>query len=189
LKDRHVEISGTRLRFCFRGKSGQVHDVELTDRRLAGIVRQCRDLPGYELFQYVDESGQPSRVDSEDVNLYLRGITGQGFSAKDFRTWAGTILAARALLAYGECRFREVKQRIAGAVKTVATQLGNRPATCRKYYVHPAVLDAYEEGVLVPAMNHDINVSSTGLRREELCVLALIQQHIERESQLLKKSA
>jgi DNA topoisomerase I len=143
LRDRHVEIEGQRLKFNFRGKSGMAHEIELTDRRLATIVRQCREIPGYELFQYFDENKEPCRLDSADVNEYLRETTGDDFTAKDFRTWAGTVLAAQALSKCEPCDTQtEIKKNIVGAVESVAQRLGNRPATCRKYYIHPAVPDA-----------------------------------------------
>ena len=168
--------------FRFRGKSGQDHEVELTDRRLARVVRECQDLPGYELFEYVDESGQVSRVDSSDVNQYIREITGQDFTAKDFRTWAGTVIAA---LELNGCEKGEtetaIKRTTAAAVKNVARRLGNRPATCRKYYIHPAILDAYGSGDLFARMKEgerqDTAYAGLGLRPEEYCVMVLIADH------------
>jgi DNA topoisomerase-1 len=185
LKDRHVRIDGTKLRFRFRGKSGQDHEIELTDQRLARIVRQCRDLPGYELFQYVDENGEPCPVDSADVNQYIREITGQDFTAKDFRTWAGTILAARELGQVCHCKSqREAKRAVVDAVKNVARRLGNRPATCRKYYIHPAILEACENGSLLTAMQQgeeqQTAYAGLGLKPEEYCVMVLIAAHQER---------
>ena len=152
LRDRHVDISGPVVRFHFRGKSGKEHSVEVQDRRLARIVKNCRDIPGYELFQYVDEEGSRRVIDSEDVNDYLREIAGEQFTAKDFRTWGGTVHAAHVLLEFGEFDSKtEAKKRIVQAVKEVSSQLGNKPSICRKYYIHPAVLEAYEEGDL-PAL-------------------------------------
>lgn len=143
LRNKHVRIAGAKLQFRYRGKSGLEHIIELTDRRLARIVKQCQELPGYELFEYVSENGEISVVDSADVNAYLREITGQDFTAKDFRTWAGTVLAVRQLCTAGPSRSASaVRRSVANAVKRVAHHLGNRPATCRKYYVHPAVVDA-----------------------------------------------
>jgi DNA topoisomerase-1 len=179
LRNHHVEIDGARLQFRFRGKSGQMHQIALTDRRLAAIVRQCRELPGYDLFEYLDENQEVCKIVSEDVNGYLRETTGQDFTAKDFRTWAGTVLAAQELVKCGECRsMTHIRKRIVGVVKTVASRLGNRPATCRKYYVHPAILESYSSGLLIPAMQHDLDTSTTGLSKEELCVLALIRSSI-----------
>ncbi|HEV3075446.1 MAG TPA: DNA topoisomerase IB [Thermoanaerobaculia bacterium] len=175
MRSRHVDIAGATLRFRFRGKSGREHEVAISDRRLARVVRACRELPGHELFQYVDESGERQAVDSADVNEYLRDVTGEDFTAKDFRTWGGTVLALAALCAAGavrpaaqdgeeeddeECeagappsarganREREARRAIVEAVKRVAAQLGNRPAICRKYYVHPAVIAAFLDGRL-----------------------------------------
>ena len=137
MKNRHVEINGTKLLFRFRGKSGREHRIELTDRRLAHIVKQCRELPGYELFEYVDEAGEFRAVDAADVNAYLRETTGQDFTAKDFRTWCGTVLAVGEFRAAGPCRRQAAAKRTTvKVVQRVAQQLGNRPATCRKYYVH-----------------------------------------------------
>jgi DNA topoisomerase I len=182
MRDRHVRIDGTRLMFRFRGKSGLEHNVELTDSRLARIVRQCRDLPGYELFQYVDESREVCGIDSADVNQYIREISGQDFTAKDFRTWAGTVLAARDLYSVGPCRKQsEAKKIVVAATKRVAQRLGNRPATCRKYYIHPAILDFYAEGSLFAAMEAGEQQHSAyngkGLRPEEYSVLVLVADY------------
>jgi DNA topoisomerase-1 len=182
MRNRHVRIEGSRLTFHFRGKSGQDHTIELTDRRLARVVRECQDLPGYELFEYVDESGQVSRVDSSDVNAYIREITGQDFTAKDFRTWAGTIIAATEL---NSCEragsATEAKRITAAAVKRVAHRLGNRPATCRKYYIHPAILEAYATGDLFARMQQgeqqNTAYAGLGLRPEEYCVMVLIADY------------
>jgi DNA topoisomerase I len=182
MKDKHVRIAGAKLMFHFRGKSGQDHTVGLTDQRLARIVKQCQELPGYELFQFVDERGVTGRVDSGDVNRYIRQITGQDFTAKDFRTWLGTVLAARELHAAGPCKnASEGKRTIVGAIKNVAKKLGNRPATCRKYYVHPAIIDAYSDGTLFPAMEQgeaqNAAYSGLGLRAEEYSVMVLIAEY------------
>lgn len=182
MRDRHVRIAGAKLRFRFRGKSGLEHTMELTDQRLARIVKSCQDLPGYELFQYVNDAGEVCRVDSADVNRYIRETTGQDFSAKDFRTWAGTILAARELHAAGPCRdAAEGKRTIVNAVKSVAKQLGNRPATCRAYYIHPVMFEAYSDGSLFPAMEQGERQSSAyagmGLRPDEYSVMVLIAEY------------
>jgi len=147
MRDEHAKIKGATVRFEFRGKSGVEHAVDLQDKRLARIVKACRDLPGYELFQYVDESGVRQVIDSADVNAYLREISGEDFTAKDFRTWAGTLLAAGELA--GAVRFSsaaQAKRHIARAVETVARRLGNTKAVCRKSYIHQAIFDAYLEG-------------------------------------------
>ena len=150
MRNRHVRIRGQRLQFDFRGKSGQQHRIELDDARLAAIVRRCRELPGYELFQYVDEQGARHIVTSTDVNEYLSSIgAGGAYTAKDFRTWAGTVLAALALQGQEPpAAETEAKKTIADAVRSVAARLGNTPAICRKCYVHPRVIEAYRQGEL-----------------------------------------
>jgi DNA topoisomerase-1 len=182
MRDRHVRIAGAKLLFHFRGKSGLDHSIELTDQRLAKIVKQCQDLPGYELFQYVNGAGEICRVDSADVNRYIREICGHDFTAKDFRTWAGTVLAARELYDAGPCTSVTAGKRvIVTAIKSVARRLGNRPATARKYYIHPAILDAYTEGVLFPAMQQgeqqNTAYAGLGLRPEEYSVMVLIAEY------------
>jgi len=185
MKDRHVRIAGTRLLFHFRGKSGQEHSIELTDRRLANIVKRCQELPGYELFQYIGDNGAPCAIDSADVNQYIREISGHDFTAKDFRTWAGALLAVRELSAAGPSHNeREAKKTLVKAVKSVARQLGNRPATCRKYYIHPAILDAYADGSLLPALKcgeqQESAYAGLGLRPEEYCMMVTIAAHQEK---------
>jgi len=150
MKDGHAKIAGGRVRFAFKGKSGISHDVDLDDRRLARIVKACRDLPGYELFQYLDDEGRRQTIDSADVNAYLREISGQDFTAKDFRTWAGTVLAARALAEVERFSSNaEAKRNVVKAVESVAKRLGNTRAVCRKCYIHPAILDAYMDGATI----------------------------------------
>ncbi|HEX3557302.1 MAG TPA: DNA topoisomerase IB [Thermoanaerobaculia bacterium] len=181
LRNRHVEISGATLRFEFRGKSGKEHSVEIHDRRLARIVKQVRDLPGQKLFQYLDENGERQSVSSEDVNDYLRAATGEDFSAKDFRTWGGTVLALSALLELGPCETeKEASRAVVEAVKRVSASLGNRPAICRKFYVHPLVIESYLEGSLTQALETAANGSPdeedpTGLRKLETQVLCLLE--------------
>jgi DNA topoisomerase-1 len=154
LRDRHVDIEHAQLRFEFRGKSGKRHIVDLHDRRLARVVKQCRDIPGQELFQYVDDDGQRHSLESAHVNDYLREITGQDFTAKDFRTWAGTVLAARALAELGAAENDTVaKHNIVAAVEEVSKRLGNTAAICRKCYIHPVVLDAYLSGVTIDVLS------------------------------------
>ncbi|MGE0450413.1 MAG: DNA topoisomerase IB [Vicinamibacterales bacterium] len=150
MRDGHARVHGGTVRFEFRGKSGVEHAVELDDRRLARIVKACRDLPGQELFQYVDVGGQRQAVGSGDVNDYLRRISGQDFTAKDFRTWAGTVLAAQALAA-GEPHVTpaQAKRHIAQAIGAVAARLGNTKTVCRACYVHPAILEAYVDGTTI----------------------------------------
>jgi DNA topoisomerase-1 len=149
MRGRHAQVDGTAIRFRFRAKSGQVRDVDLRDRRLASIVRRCQELPGQELFAYVDEDGDPQDITSDDVNAYLRSASGGDFTAKDFRTWAGTVIAFRALRAQqpadGDAAARRT---VVGAVRVTAEQLGNTPAVARRSYVHPAVLEAFLDGSL-----------------------------------------
>jgi DNA topoisomerase-1 len=185
MQDEHVDVKGTKLHFQFRGKSGVEHDIELSDRRLAKIVKRCQDLPGQDLFQYVDEQGEYQSISSGDVNDYLREISGQDFTAKDFRTWAGTVLAA-SHLAELEVFSSETaaKKNITAVVKTVAVHLGNRPATCRKYYVHPAVFEAYLDQSLVQIMHQhaeEVIEDANALRAEELAVVMLLEQQFVRQ--------
>jgi DNA topoisomerase-1 len=185
MRSRHVRIAGAKLMFRFRGKSGIEQTVELTDRRLARNVKQCQDLPGYELFRYVDEKGRACRVDSADVNQYIREVTGKDFTAKDFRTWAGTLLAARELTAAGPAGGTPASNRnIVAAVKRVAAHLGNRPATCRKYYIHPAIIDAYSDGSLFEVMREGEQQNAAydglGLRPEEYSVMVIVARHQEK---------
>jgi DNA topoisomerase-1 len=150
LRNRHLEIIGDLLRFRFPGKSAQKHDIELRDAHLARILRKCKDLPGSALFEYLGEDGMPQSIDSGDVNEYLRQISGDDFTAKDFRTWGGTCLAASLLLKKKTAVLTHgiEKRVLVEVVKGVAAKLGNRPATCRKYYIHPSIIDCYASGVL-----------------------------------------
>ncbi len=177
LRDRHVEVSGARVHFEFRGKSGKRHVIDVDDRRLARIVKRCQDIPGYELFQYLDEHGERRAIDSADVNDYLREISGEEFTAKDFRTWAGTVLAAAALQEIGPgVTQTATKRNLTQAVARVAEQLGNTPAICRKCYVHPALLDGYLDGTLVDALAKLASTATAdGLRADESVVLAFLR--------------
>jgi DNA topoisomerase-1 len=149
LRDRHVKFEGAEVSFSFRGKSGVQHKTSIRDRRLARIVRACQDIPGQRLFQYYDEAGEHRGVESADVNAYLREVSGQDFTAKDFRTWAGTVAAAKALaLQPPPASEHEAKSLAALCVKATAGLLGNTPAVCRKAYIHPEVLKAFAEGRL-----------------------------------------
>lgn len=166
LRVRQVRVQGSTMSFRFRGKSGVRHQFALNDRKLAATVRRMRDLPGYELFQYVDEQGETRAVDSADVNAYLKSIAGEELTSKDFRTWAGTVLAAQALHELGEnC--------LSQAIERVARQLGNTKAVCRKCYIHPAVIDAYMEGRLARTMNG---------KGVESCVQRLLKRRPKRET-------
>jgi DNA topoisomerase-1 len=176
LREEHVDVRGARLRFHFRGKSGKEHFVELEDRTLAKIVRRCQDIPGHELFQYVDEEGQPRVVESGDVNDYLRQVSGQDFTAKDFRTWAGTVLAATALAKCPECTSeRQAKQQLVSVVRGVADKLGNTPAVCRKSYIHPAVVDSFLHAPKRPRVRR--KAKGTGLDANEEEVLAFLRRY------------
>jgi DNA topoisomerase-1 len=184
LRDRHVKLSGPTLRFQFNGKSGQEHDIELKNGRLARLVKRCQDVPGQRLFQYVDERGNREAIQSQDVNEYLREVTCTEVTAKHFRTWGGTVLAAMELARQGDVEGKSRRKKaIVAAVKGVAAQLGNRPATCRKYYIHPAVLEAFEEGTLpelmgdcTPAEGVQRRVPAAGLSPEERAVLKLLER-------------
>lgn len=181
LRRRHVQIDGSRLQFSFRGKSGVQHDVAITDRRLARVVQQCQDLPGQELFQYLDSRGRRQSVSSDDINEYLRYISGRDITAKDFRTWAGTMLAAKELWSMGPAGSeRQVKRNIVQAIDLVAERLGNTRAVCRKYYIHPALLEAYAKGRIVPLVAPRPGKATrqrggAALRRDEVAVLQFLQ--------------
>jgi DNA topoisomerase-1 len=178
LRDRHVEISGSTLRFEFRGKSGKSHQVSLSDRRLARIVARCQAVPGAELFQYLDDDGNRVAIGSGDVNEYLREITGEEFTAKDFRTWAGTLQAVSALESAGPAASqREAKSAILKAIDSVAEHLNNTRAVCRKYYIHPAVLDRYQAGTLHQALGNGRSKTSAmpDLDTEEQALVRLLK--------------
>ena len=181
LQNEHVEVMGSRLRFHFRGKSGKEQSVEVQDQRLAKIVKRCQELPGHELFQYLDDEGQRCLVESADVNDYLREVTKQEFSAKDFRTWAGTVIAAHTLTELEPFQSEtQGKKNIVQAIKTASEHLNNTPAICRRCYVHPGVLDAYLDGALLQAERAVERSgearSMDGLRPEEAEVLALLRR-------------
>jgi DNA topoisomerase I len=186
MRNRHVDVNGSTVQFHFRGKSGKWHNVDIRDRRLARIVKYCQDLPGQELFQYVDDEGKRQGVKSTDVNDYLREISGQDFTAKDFRTWAGTVLGAMALREFEEFDSKaEAKKNIVQAIQNVAEHLGNTPAVCRKCYVHPDVIDSYLDGTLVRTLRRraeeQLAASLKSLTPEEAAVLGLLQQRLARE--------
>jgi DNA topoisomerase-1 len=186
MRDRHAKISGAKIRFDFRGKHGIEHEIELEDSRLAKIVRACRELPGQELFQYVDDAGEVRDVGSGDINDYLRSIIGQEFTAKDFRTWAGTALAAHALQEFQDFdSAAAAKRNVTKAIEHVAERLGNTQAICRKSYVHPAIIDAYLDRSLVKTLKRRAESELRGqlhrLSAAEAAVLALLQQRMEQE--------
>jgi len=180
-KNHHVAVTGSQLRFEFLGKSGVAHKVAITSKSIARIVQQCQTLPGQELFQYLDDNGRRQDVDSGDINEYLKRITGKDISAKDFRTWAGTMYAATTLRDMGPATTkREAKRNIIRAIDRVAQRLGNTRAVCRKYYVHPDVIDGYLRGKVVgesppPPTTKRGGRPATALRRDEIRVLEFLQ--------------
>ena len=187
MRNHHVQIRGSRLRFRFRGKSGVRHEVDMDDLRIAKIVRKLQDLPGQELFQYVDEEGQFRDITSQDVNSYLREITGEDFTAKDFRTWAGTVLVALALNLQDAFQTKkQAKANVKDAISAVSKILGNTPAVCRKCYVHPAVLESYLDGDLLEGLKvktkQGIEEKSGDLRENEMAVLQFLRTRLEKKA-------
>jgi DNA topoisomerase-1 len=186
LKTRHVAVDGNEVRFRFTGKSGKQWSLRVRDRRVAKIIRACQELPGQELLQYLDDDGKPQDVTSSDVNAYLKEITGKDITAKDFRTWAGTVLAAMAL---NEVRSfdtaAQAKRNLRAAIENVASRLGNTPTICRKCYVHPEVLTSYLDGNLVleikSAVENELRDELGGLKPEEAAVLAMLRGRLARE--------
>ena len=173
LRARHVEVNGAELRFHFKGKSGKIWRLRLRDRRLAAVVKGCQDLPGQHLFQYLDEADDRQSVTSADVNAYLKDASGAPITAKDFRTWGGTLLAASVLAAAGPAASpTAAKAEVAAAVRQVAATLGNTPAICRKCYVHPAVVSAYlDDGLVLDVTGAP---APRGLRPEEAAVMGFL---------------
>ena len=185
LRDRHVAIEGSRIHISFRGKSGKHHETDINDRRLARIVKSCRDLPGYELFQYMDVEGQRHTVGSAEVNEYLREITGEEITAKDFRTWAGTQLAAEALREFEAFDSEaERKRAVVRAVEKVAKHLGNTPTICRRCYIHPAVLEGYFEGTMLQTLADNtrkyLAANIEGMSAEEAAVAAFLRFRLDK---------
>ena len=175
MRDRHVEVKGGTIHFEFRGKSGVEHAVDIEDRRLAQIVKACQHLPGQELFQYVDANNERHAIGSDDVNGYLHAIAGKEFTAKDFRTWAGTILTAITLQKLGRFTSQtQAKKNMLMAIKCVAQRLGNTKAICRKCYIHPAIFDAYLSGKFLNGLTE--GKTPNALRPEEAAVMALLQE-------------
>jgi DNA topoisomerase-1 len=182
MKDRHAKVRGAKIKFHFRGKSGKEHIVEVEDRRIARIVRACQDLPGQELFQYIDDAGQKHDVTSGDVNDYLREIAGRDFTAKDFRTWGGTVCAAIELQQFRPVETEaEVRKNIVAAIKATAQNLGNTPAVCRKSYIHPAIIEAYLDRSLIPKLGdwkgNTRSNSKLRLQPKEAAVLRFLKRH------------
>ncbi len=183
MRNKHVDVHGADVTFTFQGKSRVRHSISLHDRRLARIIQQCEEIPGHELFQYLDHDGGHHAIDSSDVNEYLREITGQHFTAKDFRTWAGTVMAADLLRSFEPfASAAEAKKNVVAAIKQVASELGNTPSVCRKCYVHPAVLEAYLGGTSAEQakreVDREIEKREHSLRDEEQELLNLLQQRL-----------
>ena len=188
MRTKHVEVNGAKITFDFQGKSRVHHTIDLQDRRLAKIVKQISDLPGYELFQYVDEEGNRHSIDSSDVNDYLREITGEHFTAKDFRTWAGSVMCCDLLNEFEPATtITQAKKNVVQAIARVASQLGNTPSVCRKCYVHPLVLETYMGNISpeqakekleeeISQERAEIKQHGDALRREEQALLNLLQQ-------------
>jgi DNA topoisomerase-1 len=186
LRDKHVDIDGSDVQFNFKGKSGKVWHLNIRDRRVARIVKACQDLPGQELFQYLDETGERRDVTSADVNAYLREISGRDVTAKDFRTWAGTVLAAMALAEFEDFDSdARAKKNVRAAIESVAARLGNTPTICRTCYVHPEIVASYLDKALLLEIRNEVEETLredlASLRPEEAAVLTLLQQRLERE--------
>jgi DNA topoisomerase I len=185
LRNPHVKVAGSELRFQFKGKSGKTWRLQIKDRRVARIVKACQDLPGQELFQYIDENGDLKDVTSADVNDYLREITGTDITAKDFRTWAGTVMAALALQEFEAFDTKATaKKNLKSAIERVAARLGNTPTICRKCYVHPEILNSYAEGSLLLKIKKEVEGELRDdleqLKPEEAAVLSLLQARLNR---------
>ena len=185
LRERHVDVEGDRLHMRFRGKGGKVHDVDVDDPRVARVVRRCEELPGQHLFQYVDEDGEPADVTSDDVNDYLRDAAGGEFTAKDFRTWTGTVLAAWALDELGGTE-RTPRKELGSAIESVAAELGNTPAVCRACYVHPDVIDAHLDGTLRRGLGRRAGKALAKKRDrlspQEAAVVAFLERRLAKSS-------
>ena len=191
IHDNHAKVRGSTIHFHFRGKSGVEHSIDLTDPRLAKIVRKCQDLPGEELFAFMDHDGKTHDLKSDDVNDYLHEIAGEEFTAKDFRTWAGTVLAARALQEFeavdSEARR---KKNVVKAVESVAERLGNTKAVCRKCYIHPHIIDSYLSGTLIEQLQQRAEKLLKPLHHlhpEEAAVLVLLTRRLSEESKQKKR--
>jgi DNA topoisomerase I len=194
LKNRHVTVSGGELRFQFKGKSGKTWRLSVKDRRIARIVKACQDLPGQDLFQYLDAAGERQSVTSADVNAYLKEITGRDITAKDFRTWAGTVLAAMALSEFEEFDSQaKAKKNLRAAIEKVSSRLGNTPTICRKCYVHPEVFTCYLEGALLLEIRNEVEEELreglADLKPEEAAVMALLEERLSREIEKAEEKA
>ena len=189
LRNKHVSVKGATVTFDFKGKSGVEHVIDFRDRRLAAIIKRCQDLPGYELFQYIDTEGNRHSIDASDVNDYLRQITDEDFTAKDFRTWAGTVLACAMLHEFEPAETQsQAKKNVVEAIKRVANRLGNTPSVCRKCYVHPAVLESYMGGAMVQAVKKEVahevekelEKDIHDLRDEERGLLKMLEERLDK---------
>jgi DNA topoisomerase-1 len=193
MRSRHATVRGETIRFTFRGKGGKDHDIDVRDRRLARIVRRIQELPGQQLFQYRADDGSRVDIGSDDVNDYLREIDGDEFTAKDFRTWAGTVAAAMALQEFVEIDDEAGRKKaVVRAVEQVAQQLGNTPSVCRACYVHPEVIDRYLDGTIVDALSRRARGAGRGahaLRAMEAAVLGLLQARLARERRSARTAA
>jgi DNA topoisomerase-1 len=183
MRNKHVQVEGSGITFKFPGKSGIKHNIDFNDRRLAKIIQRCQDIPGYELFQYVDIDGTHHSVDSADVNEYLRAISNEDFTAKDFRTWSGTVMAHSLLQEFEAFASQtEAKRNVVQAIKDVAGRLGNTPSVCRKCYVHPAILDIYFSGAMIKTVKKQIEEDTEhapdALRHEEKALLNLLKKRL-----------
>jgi DNA topoisomerase-1 len=176
LRSRHVEVNGSAILFQFRGKSGIEHQITVKDRRLARIIKRCLEIPGQNLFQYLDENGERHTISSSDVNAYLQALTGADFTAKDYRTWAGSALALAVLRELQWESEADAKRHVVEMVKNVARQLGNTPAVCRKCYIHPAVVDGFMRGALSELPR---SRGRKRLRAEEVALAVLLDKLIE----------
>ena len=186
LRNKHVKVDGSELRFEFKGKSGKTWNLQVKDRRIAKIVRACQELPGQDLFQYIDEDGVQRDVTSADVNAYLKEITGTDVTAKDFRTWAGTVLAALALKEFETFDTQaKAKKNVRAAIERVASKLGNTPTICRKCYIHPEIMSSYVEGSLLlevkKEVESELREDLAGLKPEEAAVLSLLEARLNRD--------
>jgi DNA topoisomerase-1 len=195
LKDRHVKVAGSELKFQFKGKSGKTWNLQFKDRRIARIVKECQDIPGQELFQYLDDDGKRQDVTSADVNAYLKEITGREITAKDFRTWAGTVLAALALAEFESFDTDAMaKKNVRAAIERVSSKLGNTPTICRKCYVHPEVLHSYLQGEMMLEVKQQVETelrdNLATLKPEEAAVLTLLETRLNRDlTETLRKAA
>ena len=193
MRNTHAQVRGSTVKFEFKGKSGKRHSVDVEDRRLARIVRACQDLPGQELFEYVDDEGNRHDIGSADVNAYLKEITGEDFTAKDFRTWAGTVLACTALRESEAFDSQSrAKKNVVRAIEAVSGILGNTTAVCRKSYIHPAIIDSYMDGSMLETLSRHVGNAArrtAGLRPDETAALALLQRRLSKSAKQRKAAA